>query len=34
MIETAQRLHDDAHEACFIARSVTFPVRHEPQAVA
>jgi organic hydroperoxide reductase OsmC/OhrA len=25
----AQRLHDDAHRHCFIARSVNFPVRHE-----
>ncbi len=33
MIEPALRLHDDAHAACFIARSVAFPVRHEPQAV-
>jgi len=32
MIEAAQRLHDDAHAACFIARSVAFRVRHEPQA--
>ncbi|MDP9883825.1 organic hydroperoxide reductase OsmC/OhrA [Sinomonas atrocyanea] len=28
----ADRLHDDAHETCFIARSVNFPVRHEPTA--
>ncbi len=34
MIEKAQRLHDDAHGACFIARSVVFPVRHQPHAVA
>ncbi|GAC1516635.1 MAG: OsmC family protein [Gemmatimonadaceae bacterium] len=26
----AQRLHDQAHEQCFIAASVSFPVRHEP----
>jgi len=25
----AERLHARAHEACFIARSVNFPVRHE-----
>ncbi|HEX6967457.1 MAG TPA: OsmC family protein [Micromonosporaceae bacterium] len=31
MIETAARLHDDAHRACFIANSVNFPVRHEPR---
>ena len=27
---TAERLHDDAHAACFIARSMNFPVRNEP----
>ncbi|WP_131738077.1 OsmC family protein [Actinomadura roseirufa] len=26
----AAKLHDRAHELCFIANSVTFPVRHEP----
>ncbi|MEU1725116.1 OsmC family protein [Actinomadura sp. ATCC 39365] len=30
MTETAARLHEDAHKACFIAASVNFPVRHEP----
>lgn len=30
MVETATRLHTDAHRACFIANSVNFPVRHEP----
>lgn len=25
----AQRLHDRAHDVCFIARSVNFPVKHE-----
>ena len=30
--ELADRLHDDAHAACFIARSVNFPVKHEPIA--
>jgi organic hydroperoxide reductase OsmC/OhrA len=25
----AQRLHERAHDLCFIARSVNFPVRHE-----
>ena len=29
----AQRLHDTAHEQCFIAASVNFPVRHEPAVV-
>jgi organic hydroperoxide reductase OsmC/OhrA len=28
--EKARRLHHDAHELCFIARSVNFPVTHEP----
>lgn len=27
---TALRLHSDAHAHCFIARSMNFPVRHEP----
>jgi organic hydroperoxide reductase OsmC/OhrA len=26
----AMALHEQAHEACFIASSVNFPVRHEP----
>ena len=30
-IETAKRLHHEAHEKCFIANSVNFPVRCEPQ---
>lgn len=29
--ETALALHDRAHELCFIASSVNFPVRHEPR---
>jgi hypothetical protein len=29
MAERAMELHDRAHELCFIARSVNFPVRHE-----
>jgi organic hydroperoxide reductase OsmC/OhrA len=32
MRERAQSLHDDAEKACFIARSVNFPVTHEPTA--
>jgi organic hydroperoxide reductase OsmC/OhrA len=28
--EKALALHEQAHEACFIASSVNFPVRHEP----
>ena len=27
----ADRLHEEAHRVCFIARSVNFPVRHAPQ---
>ena len=34
MIERARRLHARAHQMCFIARSVNFPVRHEPLIVA
>ncbi|MBO3663274.1 OsmC family protein [Microbacterium stercoris] len=30
MIEAAEAAHRTAHEWCFIARSVNFPVRHEP----
>ena len=26
----ALRLHDEAHQKCFIANSVNFPIRHEP----
>jgi organic hydroperoxide reductase OsmC/OhrA len=29
MIEAAERAHAQAHEWCFIANSVNFPVRHE-----
>jgi len=34
MIPVAEPLHERAHELCFIARSVNFPVRHEPVTVA
>ncbi|WP_129842200.1 OsmC family protein [Streptomyces sp. RFCAC02] len=30
MAETAAELHDAAHRSCFIANSVSFPVRHRP----
>ncbi len=30
MVDAAVRLHKEAHAKCFIARSVSFPVRHEP----
>jgi organic hydroperoxide reductase OsmC/OhrA len=29
MVEAAERAHEQAHEWCFIANSVNFPVRHE-----
>ena len=32
-VERARALHDDAHTLCYIARSVAFPVRHEPAIV-
>lgn len=31
MTGPALELHDRAHELCFIASSVSFPVRHEPE---
>ncbi|TYL54523.1 OsmC family protein [Agromyces mariniharenae] len=33
MVATAQRIHGEASEKCFIAASVAFPVRHEPTVV-
>ena len=33
-IADAMALHPLAHELCFIARSVNFPVQHEPMVVA
>jgi organic hydroperoxide reductase OsmC/OhrA len=32
-IETARRLHDEAHRECFISNSVNFPVSCEPTMV-
>jgi organic hydroperoxide reductase OsmC/OhrA len=32
-LETARRLHEEAHRKCFIANSVNFPVRYEPEFV-
>ena len=29
--EKARSLHEQAHDECFIANSVNFPVRHEPE---
>lgn len=34
MIAKGYQLHADAHEKCFIANSVNFPVTHEPAVVA
>lgn len=31
MEEKAIALHEDAHRMCFLARSVNFPVRHQPE---
>ena len=33
MVEAALAAHAEAYEHCFIANSVNFPVRHEPQIV-
>ncbi|ALG05818.1 OsmC family protein [Kibdelosporangium phytohabitans] len=33
-LDTARELHTKAHEMCFIARSVNFPVKHEPEVTA
>ena len=30
-LETASKLHHEAHEKCFVANSVNFPVKCEPQ---
>lgn len=32
-VEVARKLHHDAHDYCFIANSVKFPVEAEPQIV-
>jgi organic hydroperoxide reductase OsmC/OhrA len=34
MVEKAAALHREAHDRCFIASSVNFPVRHEPVVLA
>lgn len=34
MIAKANALHDEAHAKCFIAKSVNFPVKHEPKVIA
>lgn len=33
-LDKARSLHAQAHEQCFIANSVNFPVRHEPEVTA
>jgi organic hydroperoxide reductase OsmC/OhrA len=33
MTDAAMRAHTKAHELCFIARSVNFPVLHEPEII-
>jgi len=33
-VEAAAALHHDAHGACFVANSVNFPVRVEPEMSA
>ncbi len=33
MVDAATAAHAQAHEWCFIANSVNFPVRHEPTIV-
>jgi organic hydroperoxide reductase OsmC/OhrA len=30
MVEQAERAHERANQLCFIANSVSFPIRHEP----
>lgn len=33
MMEKAKSLHKDAHHMCFIARSVNFPLDHQPEVI-
>jgi organic hydroperoxide reductase OsmC/OhrA len=33
MVERALAIHAEIHAVCFIARSVSFPVRHEPHVI-
>lgn len=33
MLDTAREIHHEASENCFIAASVNFPVRHEPETL-
>jgi organic hydroperoxide reductase OsmC/OhrA len=34
MLTKAEKLHHQAHELCFIANSVNFPVRHDPTCMS
>ncbi|PKW12551.1 OsmC family protein [Saccharopolyspora spinosa] len=34
MLPMAEKLHEQAHSMCFIANSVNFPIRHEPEITA
>ena len=29
----AEELHHKSHDLCFVARSMNFPVRHEPEVI-
>jgi organic hydroperoxide reductase OsmC/OhrA len=33
MMDKAKALHEKAHDLCFVARSVNFPVMHQPTIV-
>jgi organic hydroperoxide reductase OsmC/OhrA len=33
-IQDAIALHEKAHQVCFVARSVKFPVEHQPEVIA
>jgi organic hydroperoxide reductase OsmC/OhrA len=32
-VQEALKMHHRAHELCFLARSMNFPVEHEPEVV-
>lgn len=34
MLEPALLVHESAHEKCFLANSVSFPIRHDPVVTA
>jgi organic hydroperoxide reductase OsmC/OhrA len=33
MVARAEALHEEAHRECFVANSVNFPVRHQPEVL-